>query len=231
MGVRAEGRVRRASILSEMEPELRRELRTHGRRRLFEKDATIFAQGDPGHSMLIIETGRVQVAKVSPNGQQVVLGQLGPGDIVGEMAILDGSPRSASVVAAGPTTGSLLTFADFETFLMAHPRLLLGLTVELARKLRAANALAENRAPDDGAVRLARCLLDLAERWGAPTADGSIVIKEVFRQATLGRMANLSRENVNRRLRSWQKKGWVDGADGCLVLRAPDVLRRLVEDT
>jgi CRP-like cAMP-binding protein len=213
-----------------MDPALRRELTSRGRRRLYEKEETGFAEGDPGGSLFVIETGRVQDFTTSEGGRQVLLGQLGPGDIVGEMAMLDGSPRSASVVAAGPTTGSLVAFADFEAFLTSHPRLLMGITIELARKLKAANALAESRAPDDGAARLARCLLDLAERWGEPAPAGGISIREVFPQGTLGRMAGLSRETVNRRLRAWERSGWIVTEDRRLTLRAPDLLRALGEE-
>lgn len=220
---------KRPGLLSDLEPELRRELVSRGRRRLFQKDETVFAEGDPGGTLLAIETGRVQVFKTSESGGQVLLGQLGPGDIVGEMAMLDGSPRSASVVAAGPTTGSVIAFADFEAFLISHPRLLLGITIELARKLKAANTLAESRSPEDGAARLARCLLDLAERWGEPAETGAIAINEVFPQGTLGRMAGLSRETVNRRLRGWEKEGWIETVDRRLTLLAPDVLRRIGE--
>ena len=217
----------RRGLLSDLDPGLRRELTGRGRRRLYQKDETVFAEGDPGGSLFVIETGRVQVFKTSEGGHQVLLGQLGPGDIVGEMAMLDGSPRSASVVAAGPTTGSLVPFSDFEAFLVSHPRLLMGLTIELARKLKAANALAESRAPDDGAARLARCLLDLADRWGETAQAGGIALKEVFSQGTLGRMAGLSRETVNRRLRAWERNGWIATADRKLILHSPEVLRRI----
>lgn len=215
--------------MSDLDPELRRELTGRGRRRLYQKDETVFAEGDPGGSLFVIETGRVQVFKTSEGGQQVLLGHLGPGDIVGEMAMLDGSQRSASVVAEGPTTGSLVAFADFEAFMVAHPRLLMGVTIELARKLKAANALAESRSPDDGGARLARCLLDLAGRWGEPAEAGGVTLREVFSQGTLGRMAGLSRETVNRRLRAWERKGWVATADRKLTLRSPEVLRSIGE--
>jgi CRP/FNR family transcriptional regulator, cyclic AMP receptor protein len=220
---------KRRGLLTDLDPELRRELTGRGRRRLYQKDETVFAEGDPGGSLFVIETGRVQVYKTSEGGQQVLLGQLGPGDVVGEMAMLDGSSRSASVVAAGPTTGSLVTFSDFEAFLVSHPKLLMGITIELARKLKAANALAESRAPDDGAARLARCLLDLAERWGGPAPDGGVELREVFPQGTLGRMAGLSRETVNRRLRDWQKKGLIATVERRLTLHSPEVLRRIAE--
>lgn len=222
--------VKRTSFLSGMEPGARRALMARGRRRLYEKGEVVFAQGDAGATMLMIETGRVQVSTVSESGQQVLLGHLGAGDVVGEMALLDGSPRSATVVASGPVTGSLVTFADFEAFLVAEPKVLFGLTIELARKLKAANALAENRALDDGRVRLARCLLDLAERWGEPAADGGIRIREVFPQGTIGLMSNLSRESVNRALRAWAREGLVATEDGHLKLLAPDALKRIADD-
>jgi CRP-like cAMP-binding protein len=106
----------------------------------------------------------------------------------------------------------------------------MGITIELARKLKAANALAESRAPHDGAARLARCRLDLAERGGEPAGAGTNALREVFSQGTLGSMAGLSRETVNRRLRVWERNGWIATTDRRLTLCAPDLLRVLGEE-
>lgn len=208
----------KGSFFAAMDAETRKRFLDYGARKAYPKGKAIFEQGADGASMLVISTGRAEITRVGENGASVVLGQLGPGDVAGELALLDKAPRSASVTAATPITCVLLTFADVESFLLAHPRVMFGLLADLAGKLRAANALAENRALDSGAARLARCLLDLADRWGEEDAAGEIRITEAFSQGALGQMAHLSRENVNRLLRAWEKDGWIAKEGGRLRL-------------
>ena len=177
--------------------------------------------------MLAIETGRVEVSILDEHGRRMVLEQLGPGDLVGEMALLDGGHRSADATASGPVTGLLLTLSDVHGFLVQHPEVMFSLLVDLATKLRAANALVEDRTIRDGAARLARCLLRLAERWGERTDGGPLRFRETFSQGDLGRMAGLSRENVNRRLSSWTRLGLVSYEGTRLVIAEPRIIERI----
>ena len=222
--------MRRGSFLSAMDEPMRRRLMARGTRKLYERGEAVVHQGTAGDAMLAIETGRADVESVAANGRRILLGHLGPGDLVGELSLLDRAPRSADVIAATPVTGVLLGFQNVKGFLLEHPEVMFGIVGDLAAKLRAANALAENRALDDGAARLARCLLTLAEKWGERRADGGTRIGEGFTQGELGQMCALSRENVNRRLRAWTREGWIATEEGCLVLRAPEVLLRIAEE-
>ena len=174
--------------------------------------------------MLVVETGRVAALRISEQGARVLLGQVGPGEIVGEFAALDGRPRSAWAVASVPVTGVMLTVGDVEGFLLDEPRLMLGLLVGMTAKLRGANRLAEDRAPHDGAMRLARCLLRLAEDWGEVRADGTVRLGQRFSQGELGEIAGLTRPNVNRHLRAWTAQGIVATEAGRLAILAPDRL-------
>ncbi|MEO1471337.1 MAG: Crp/Fnr family transcriptional regulator [Pseudomonadota bacterium] len=219
----------RSQFLRALSGDVRRRLMARGSRRVFTDGTVIFHRDMPGDAMLVIETGRVEITNVASNGRRILLGQLGSGDLVGELSLLDGSPRSADVTAAGPVTGLMLGFVDVKAVLLEHPEAMLSVLIDLARKLRAANALTENRSLDDGAARLARCLMDLAQRWGEPHGEGGTRIRERFSQTTLGQMASLSRENVNRRLRAWTREGWLAAEGGRLVLVSPDVIRRIAE--
>ncbi|MEM9782753.1 MAG: Crp/Fnr family transcriptional regulator [Pseudomonadota bacterium] len=216
-------------FLNALSAPARKRLLQQGRRAVYPDGTIIFHQDTPGDSMLVIETGRVEISSIAWNGRRILLGQLGPGDLVGELALLDDSPRSGDVTAAGPVTGIVLTFSDVKLALTEHPEAMFSVLLDLSRKLRAANALVENRALDDGAARLARCLLDLGKRWGVPHGEGGTLIREKFPQATLGQMAALSRENVNRRLRAWTREGWVESEGGRIVLKSPDLLRQIAE--
>ncbi|MEM6944661.1 MAG: Crp/Fnr family transcriptional regulator [Pseudomonadota bacterium] len=214
-----------------MTAETRRTLMGRGTRKVFSKDEVIFEQGLAGGSMLVIETGRVEISSISESGRSVLLGYLGPGDLVGELTLLDRSPRSATVTAVRPVTGVLLTFEDMEGFLLEHPSAMFGILIDLSAKLRAANSLAETRALDDGSARLAGCLLGLAERWGNERVDGGVRIEESFSQAILGQMAQLSRENVNRRIRAWSKDGVLGSEENKIILKDIQALRRIAEAT
>ena len=217
-------------FLDAMGRETRARLAADGVRRVWRKGETIFAQDEPGDSLLVVETGRADVERVTAQGRRVVLGHLGPGDLAGEMAVLDGAPRSASLVAATPVTGVLLSRAQVERFLLANPDVMLGIIAELARKLRIANLLAEDRAVESGDARLSRCLLRLARRWGDEAADGGGVrLRGDFSQGALGALADLSRENVNRRLRAWERSGWIGRLQGRLAILDQAALERLAE--
>ncbi|MEL6198257.1 MAG: Crp/Fnr family transcriptional regulator [Pseudomonadota bacterium] len=218
-----------SGFLSVMDRAAREALVSRGRRTLFQKGSTICEQGMPGTMMLLIETGRAQIIATSDDGQRIVLGQLGPGDLAGELALLDQAPRSADVIASSPVTGVVLTFSDVKTFLIEHPPIMFAVLVHLTAKLREANALAETRAIGDGSARLARCLLRLGARWGEGNAPDPIVLREQFSQSDLGELAGLSRENVNRRLRAWSKSGLVEKVGGRLVLRDPVQLEQMAQ--
>ncbi|MEL6773298.1 MAG: Crp/Fnr family transcriptional regulator [Pseudomonadota bacterium] len=217
----------KTGFMAAMERADREALIARGRRTVYQKNGAICEQGLPGDTMLVIETGRAQVAMTSDDGQRIVLGQLGPGDLAGEFALFDRAPRSADVIASTPVTGVLLSFSDVKGFLVEHPQVMFAVLVHLAGKLRDANILAETRAMGDGSARLARCLLRLAERWGEGAETGPITLREQFSQSDIGELAGLSRENVNRRMRAWSKEGLIGKADGRLVLQHPDRLREL----
>ncbi|MEM6972669.1 MAG: Crp/Fnr family transcriptional regulator [Pseudomonadota bacterium] len=218
----------RSHFLSGLPPAARKRLLARGRRAVFTDGTVIFHQDDPGDSMLVIETGRVEISSIGSNGRRILLGHLGSGDLVGELSLFGEATRSGDVTAAGPVTGMVLTFSDVKATLTEHPEAMFSVLLDLSRKLRSANALAENRALDDGAARLARCLLELTKRWGR-VQNGGVELSEKFPQATLGQMASLSRENVNRRLRAWQREGWIQNNGGKLFLCNTQILEQIAE--
>jgi len=218
-------------FLSALDHAATRDLLSRGARKYYPPGETIFAQGSAGSSMLSIETGRVEVSSPDEQGQRVVLGQLGPGDLVGELALLDRGIRSADAIASRPVTGTLITLSDLRAFLMERPQVSLAILADLAAKLRAANAIAEDRAIRDGAARLARSLLRLAERWGTADPSGAIRFEEAFSQGELARVAGLTRETVNRRLSTWSRRGLLAQEDGRMVVRDPRLLERIARGT
>ena len=189
----------------------------------------IFAMGANDQTMLLIETGRVQISLLSSDGRRSIIAQLGPGDVVGEMAALDGAPRSAFATAAGHVTGRLLTRAQILDFLRARPEAAILVIQTLCQRLRNTNDQIAGLAMTDGPTRLARVFSRLFDEWGTTQDDGGVVLDGAFTQSELGDMAGLTRETVNRLIRSWDAQGILERAPDRLVLRDAEALDALAQ--
>lgn len=220
----------RSSFWTDIGDTARQSLIKRGRRVAYKDREIIFEQGLTGVEMLVVETGNVVVFTTSDTGTAMMLQHLGPGQVVGEIALLDRNPRSASVAASGPVTGVLLHFDAVRTYFLEAPEVMFALVADLTKKLRAANALMEMRSIENASVRLASCLLQLAEDWGTTDANGARRMTKAFSQRELGDVAGLTRETVNRKLRAWASKGWLSQDDGVVTLTDVEALRLLASD-
>jgi CRP/FNR family cyclic AMP-dependent transcriptional regulator len=168
-----------------------------------------------------------EVSVGSMTGRHTILNQMGPGEVLGDLATLDGGPRSADAVAASDVTGRILTRQAILSFLADHPDAAFALLQELCQKLRNLSDLYTAQALTEGPSRLARALLKLFDKWGEPGPDGVERLRQSFTQTEIGEFASLARENVNRYMRLWTREGWI-GTDGRkLVLRDRDALEEL----
>lgn len=204
-------------FLEEIPPALRRRLVEKGRRRHFGPGATIYSAGSEARSMLLIETGRVEVSINNSQGRKTVLNHVGPGDLVGEFPFFDRRLRSADVVAAADTTALEFGYADLRATLLGEPEALLALMTGICRKARETILSVESLSHKHAAPRLAQCILRLGDKWGAER-NGAIVIAQDFSQGELGEIAGLARENVNRLLRAWAAEGIVLLESGRLTI-------------
>jgi CRP/FNR family transcriptional regulator, cyclic AMP receptor protein len=194
--------------------------------RRFRKSEAIIHIDDSASSFFVIRSGEVKVVRPLLTGEEVVVGILGSGDFFGEMALLDGKPRSASVFALEPTECLVLSRDDFLTYLHMHPRAAIEILVVLADRIRNLNAQVEE-AMLDLPHRLARRLADLARRRGIKTAEG-VRINVPITQAELAGMVRASRQRVNRLLGEWQMQQIVRlGRRGEIVILKPRVIEEL----
>lgn len=174
--------------------------------------------GDPGDAVFVVVEGEVEVRNSTPGGRDIVLVALGPGALVGEMAALDGGPRSADIAA---TRRSRLWRISRQALLEAlelEPKAAVALVVELSGRLRAADADIGDKAVLDLAGRLARLLLAEAGPHGLVALT----------QTEIGRRLGYSREKVNRRLNAWAREGLVSLSAAGVRLTAPDALEALI---
>jgi CRP-like cAMP-binding protein len=188
----------------------------------------IFSKGDPGSSMMAVLAGHVRVGSVSQEGREVTLNLMGPGEIFGELALLDGKPRSLDAVAAEDSTLMVIQRAAFLPFLMRHEGLVERLLVVLCDRLRKTSIALEEIALFGLEARLARLLVKLSEDYGRATADG-VRITLKLSQRDLSTQVAASRESVNKQLQVWRKAGLIDVLAGHLVLREPTALRALFD--
>lgn len=187
---------------------------------------TVFSVGDPGHSLILIQSGRVEVSTTSLSGRKSVIAFMGPGEILGEIAALDGGERSADVVAASRVEGLVLARENVLSFIAARPDFAERLIVELCRKVRNASDMFAAQSIVEGEPRLARGLLRIFDKWGVAGAAGTTVLEERFSQQDIGEFTGLARENVNRQIRAWSEDGILRADGRTLVL----VDRRALEE-
>ena len=185
------------SIFAGLDPDGLRELAAAARRRTFRAGEVIFHRDDPGQVLYVIRQGKVKIYITSPDGQEVSLAVFGPGEYFGELALLDGQPRSASAVAIEPAETFALQRNDFINAVMHHPRIAVQVMNVLSRRLRQTDAMIEDLLFLDVHGRVAKKLLELAELHGERTSEG-IRINMRLTQGELAGMVGASRESVNK---------------------------------
>ena len=185
-------------------------------------DEVLFLAGDAGDGCYRVEEGLLKVIMVSRGGTERILAFLGPGAIVGELSIIDGLPRSATVVAVRAAILSFLSRAAFEDFAKKHPEIYKSLVTLIAARLRETDAAlaAGSFLPLRG--RVACTLLELAQEFGQDVGAGRIVIRQKIGQSDLAAMAGIARENVSRILNDWKRRKLVSRLSGyyCLENKA-----------
>lgn len=181
-------------------------------------------KGDPGTNMMVVVRGRVKVCTHSEDGKELVLNLINPGGVVGEIALLDGSNRTADVVTLTDCELLVLERRDFVPFLQSHPDACMRLFMVLCQKLRQTSELLEEALFLEGGSRLAKRLVHLAEIFGKPVANG-VRIDIPLSQQQLGNMVGMSRESMNKQLRQWRQEGLIRVENGYYVLTDLDALR------
>lgn len=200
-----------------------------GQRARFAPGSTIYAYGEPGASMLVIEQGQVEISLTARSGRRSILNVMGPGETLGEIAMLDRHPRSADACARTEVTGLVLHRADVLGLLSRDPDAMLSLMAELCAKVRNASEMFAAQSNTSAEARLARCMLRLGAKWGATEPDGAIRLSTTFSQSELGDFSGLARENVNRHMRAWVEAGLVVVDREGMTLADPDALRAIAE--
>jgi CRP/FNR family transcriptional regulator, cyclic AMP receptor protein len=215
-----------AQLLSRLPPHLATDLFASAKPVKLAADQVLFLADDPGDSCYRVEVGLIKVTMVSRSGIERILSFIGRGGIVGELAILDGLPRSASVVAVRDTELRRLSRAEFDTFAERHPELYKTLITLLTQRLRETNLSVAAGSFLSLRGRVALSLLELANHFGRKVGSDRIIIEHKISQGDLAAMAGTARENVNRVLKDWERRKIVRRRSGFYSLESKSKLQR-----
>jgi CRP/FNR family cyclic AMP-dependent transcriptional regulator len=191
------------------------------------RGTNIFAKGDPGTSLFAIGAGTVRISVPSVEGKDAVFNVLGTGDIFGEIALLNGHPRTADATAVTDCALYVLERRDFLPLMGKEPELALRLIEILCSRLRRTTEQVEEVMFLDLQSSLAKALMRLLE--SESDAGGTRERKIAITQKDLGNIIGMSRESTNKQLRLWEERKWVRRERNAVVILAIDPIAKIAE--
>jgi CRP-like cAMP-binding protein len=186
--------------------------------RRYAKDDVVFHADESGDVFCLIREGQVKVTMISPEGKEIILSLLGPGEFFGEMALLDDEPRSATVVATEPLDLVTIWRSDFLSILAENFDITKKVLGELSKRLRSASSRIESLATMDVYGRLARFFLDLARDSGKVLDNGYVAVTRPTHQA-IANMIGTSRETVSRLIHDLMRQNLLISEGKTIYLR------------
>ena len=192
-----------AHLLSHLPEELAKGLFSRSRPVKLAPDQMLFLAGDPGDGCYHVEKGLLKVSVASHSGGERILAILGPGALIGELALIDGLPRSASVSSIRDSELSFISRPAYDDFLREHPETRQHILTLLAQRLRDTNSIVAAASFLSIKGRVALALLSLADAFGQDVGGKRILIRQKISQSDVAAMAGVARENVSRTLNEW----------------------------
>jgi CRP-like cAMP-binding protein len=197
---------RPTDVFSALPAELSSRLFAKARLVSLSADETLFLAGDAGDGCYRVDEGLLKASILSPAGGERILAIFGTGAMIGELSMIDGAPRSASVTALRDTKLKFISRASFEAFGADSPDVYKHLVALLAGRLRDTNGALMATSFLSVKGRVARALLNLSEAFGHDVGNGRILVRQKVTQSDLAAMAGIARENVSRVLQDWMKR-------------------------
>ena len=210
------------SLLDDVERAALLELGTH---RGFPRGAVLMYEGEPGERVMILEEGRVKVTRIEPGGHETMLSIRDPGDVVGEVSLIDERPRLATVTALERVRALVIASSVFRAHLERTPRVAVALLEVEMRRFRETTLKRSQFAASDTIGRLAARIVELSERYGAEREDG-IEIDVALTQDDIAAWTGASRAGVAKAFQTLRELGWIETHRRRMVVRQLDALRR-----
>ncbi len=201
-----------------------KEIASRCKKVLYKKNAVIFQKTDMSTDLYIVNNGSLKAVLIDDEGDEMVLARFGEGAFFGELSLLDGKGRSATIVADKDSELSVLTKDVFLDLINTDPRIAIGLMTTLVQRLRKADEMIESLAFQEVGERLVRALTEIAKS-SANTQPGFLAGEKLTHKELAGRIGS-SREAVSKCMKALTSRGLVKESEG-MILIAADALDRL----
>lgn len=185
----------------------------------------LFDEGASGNQLYVVLDGKIKLTRAAADGRENLLSVVGPGEMFGELSLFDPRPRTASAIAVTDSRLGALAHDDLRSWLTGRPDVALHLLQALAQRLRRANDVMADLVFTDVPGRVAKALLDLADRFGAVRDDG-LQVNHDLTQEELAQLVGASRETVNKALADFAARGWLQLSAKSVLLIEPERLRK-----
>lgn len=195
-----------------------------GVRRSLPRGIAVMLQGELGDRVIVLLEGRVKVSRIDEQGRELVLEIRDPGDVLGEIAFIDGQPRVAAVSTLEPVVAVVIPAAAFRLYLERTPHTAGALREVISRRLRETTTSSMQAATADTTGRLAARILELADRYGVP-ARGGVAVELPLSQAELASLVGASRAGVAQSLQLMRELGWIETRRRKLLVKDVAALR------
>jgi CRP-like cAMP-binding protein len=212
-------------IFADLEPEAFEQLCRYAKHSTLKRGTTLFSKGDPGNSLYAVISGTVKMSISSPDGRNAILNIIGPGEIFGEIALLDGRERSADAIANSNCELFVIDRREFIPFVREQPSLAMKFIELLCERLRRTSDQVEQIILQNLPGRLASALIRLSEKQKSAEQGRTIAIT----QQEISEMVGMTRESINKQLRAWATREWVRLEHGAIVVLNAEMLRELAE--
>ena len=212
-------------FLGMLAEEEERALRARGITRRFRRGAILLREGEDPTRVLVLTEGRTKAVTFTDDGKEVILGVMGPGSLLGEVATIQNRPRSATVVALEPCEAIALATGDFWALLEEHPRIWIAVHKVVIGRLRLADLQRKEFSGSNTLSRVSRRLVELTNEHGRQEDDG-VTITLPLTQEELAGWTGASREAVAKSLRTLRDLGWIETGRRSISVRDSDALRR-----
>ena len=217
--------LRNVPIFAELEEKDLLKVVKLGTSQKYKKGNIVVLEQDSGAALFVIITGKVKVVRMDEDGREVILSMFGPGEFFGEMSLLDGLARSASVVATMKSELFMIHRRDFLELLNEFPTVTISLLAELAMRLRKADMQIKSLSLKDAEGRVANVMLILADDVGI-FRKGKVEIDELPLQQDIANMAGTSRETVSRMIHLFIEGGEVQIKGNKLIINDYEAFRK-----
>jgi CRP-like cAMP-binding protein len=204
--VREEPPIEPSTFLALLDDDDRRELEARAGRRRFRAGSTLINEGGPGAEVLVLLSGRVKVGVTTAEGREIVLGFCGPGELIGELSVIDREARSGTTEALEPIEALAIAAADFRAMIETRPSFARALLHNLVRRFRDADRQRVEFAAAQTLGRVASRLVELADRYGEPSGDGTAITLPISQEELAG-WTGSSREAVAKALHTLRELG------------------------